>query len=136
MCYAAQVRAEFKQFQRAFGAVMDLKTCVKTCWWERGRDPMRKALAKTPRAMIRELRQIVPPELRENLLEADAATMAALEEELFALRRRVADAQRALAIKPTKKAQEDVRIGTNKSSAALCSICSPGGPRCDSRRAW
>jgi hypothetical protein len=64
--------------------------------------------------MIRELRQIGPPELRENLLKADAATMAALEEELFALRRRVADAQRALAIKPTKKAQADVRIGTNK----------------------
>jgi putative SOS response-associated peptidase YedK len=118
MCYSAQVRAEFKQFQRAFGAVMDLKTYVKTFWWERGRDPMRKALAKAPRAMIRELQEIGPPELRENLLEADAATMAALEEELFALRRRVADAQRALAVKPTKKAQEDVRIGTNKGKAA------------------
>jgi putative SOS response-associated peptidase YedK len=118
MCYSAQVQAEFKQFQRAFGAVMDLNTYVKTFWWEKGRDPLRKSLAKAPRAMIRELQQIGPPELRENLLEADAATMAALEEELFALRRRVADAQRALAVKPTKKAQEDVRIGTNKGKAA------------------
>ena len=34
-------------------------------------------------------------------------------QEAFKQRRRVADAERALAVKPTKKAQEDVRIGSN-----------------------
>lgn len=118
MCYSAQVHAEWKKFQRATGAVMDLKTYVRTFWWDQGRDPLRKQLAKAPRAMIRELQEIGPPELRENLAAQDAAAIAALEEELFALRRRVGDAQRALQTKVTKKAQEDVRIGTKKGKAA------------------
>src|SRR3546814_12898450 len=37
----------------------------------------------------------------------------------FAQRKRVADAQRALQARETKKAREDVRIGTNKMEAAL-----------------
>ncbi|MBD9368869.1 SOS response-associated peptidase family protein [Xanthomonas sp. XNM01] len=118
MCYSAQVHAEWKKFQRTTGAVMDLDTYVRTFWWDQGRDPLRKQLAKAPRAMIRELQEIGPPELRENLAEQDAAAIAALEEELFALRRRVGDAQRALQTKVTKKAQEDVRIGTSKGRAA------------------
>lgn len=118
MCYSAQVHAEFKQFKRAFPDVaMDLKAYVKTFWWDQDRDPLRKKAAKAPRAMIRELQDIGPPELRERLLAQDAAAVAALEEELFALRRRVGDAQRALLKKVTKKAQEDVRIGTNKGVA-------------------
>src|SRR5690606_40087640 len=38
--------------------------------------------------------------------------------ELFSLRRRVADAERSLKLKDTKKARDDVRIGTNKGKAA------------------
>lgn len=38
--------------------------------------------------------------------------------ELFAQRRRVADAERALQTKETKKARDDVRIGSNKVAAA------------------
>ena len=97
---------------------MDVETYVKTFWWDRGKDPMRKKVSKATRATMRELQEIGPPELRESLLAQDAAAAAALEEELFALRRRVGDAQRALQVKVTKKAQEDVRIGTNKGKAA------------------
>lgn len=52
MCYSAQVQAEFKAFQRAFGAVMDINAYVKTFWWDQGKDPRR---VKAPRAMVREL---------------------------------------------------------------------------------
>ena len=37
-----------------------------------------------------------------------------LTQELFTQKRRVADAERALQVKETKKAREDVRIGTDK----------------------
>ena len=117
MCYSAQVHAEWKQFQREFGAVMDLNQYIKTFWWDQGRSPL-KAVGMAPRATLRELKAIGPPDMRENLEQAEAAAIAALEEELFALRRRVGDAQRALQVKVTKKAQEDVRIGTNKGKAA------------------
>jgi len=111
MCYSAQVQAEFKQFQRAFGAVMDLNTYVKTFWWDRGRDPRR---IKAPRAMVRELLEIGPPELQANIREADADEIDDLTREIFDQRRRVADAERALQVKETKKALNDVRVGTKK----------------------
>lgn len=114
MCYSAQVHAEFKQFKRQFGAIMDLNAYVKTFWWGQGLNP----IAKAPRAMIRELQEIGPPELQANLREADTAAIAALEQEMFSQRKRVADAERKLLTKETKKARDDVRIGGNKVAQA------------------
>ncbi|NJC47304.1 UNVERIFIED_ORG: putative SOS response-associated peptidase YedK [Xanthomonas campestris] len=111
MCYSAQIRADFKEFQRAFGAVMDIETYVKTFWWGEGAQARR---IKAPRAMVRELLEIGPPELQENLRAADAAEADTLTREIFDQKRRVGDAERALQLKETKKAREDVRIGTNK----------------------
>ncbi|APP84454.1 hypothetical protein BI317_09965 [Xanthomonas hortorum pv. gardneri] len=111
MCYSALIRAEFKEFQRAFGAVMDIDTYVKTFWWGEGAQARR---IKAPRAMVRELLEIGPPELQENLRAADAAEADTLTREIFDQKRRVGDAERALQLKETKKAREDVRIGTNK----------------------
>ena len=45
--------------------------------------------------------------------------VAALEHEIFKQRKRLADAERALATKPTKKAADDQRIATNKVEGAL-----------------
>lgn len=59
MCYSARVYAELKRYRRLFPEVkMDVKTYVKTFWWDRGKNPM----AKAPRALIRELQQLGPPE--------------------------------------------------------------------------
>ena len=115
MCYSAQVYAEFKDFKRHFPDVkMDLNAYVKTFWWDRGLNP----LAKAPRAMIRELMEIGPPELQATLRAADAEAIAQLEQEMFAQRKRVADAERKLQTKETKKARDDVRIGGNKVAQA------------------
>jgi len=119
MCYSAQVYAELKRYRRLFPEVkMDVETYVKTFWWDRGKNPM----AKAPRALIRELQNLGPPDLAANLLQADAAAIAALEQEVFAQRRRVADAERKLQTKVTKKAQEDVRIGSTKVELAMARI--------------
>ncbi|TAA08579.1 hypothetical protein EA658_17995 [Pseudoxanthomonas winnipegensis] len=115
MCYSAQVHAEFKQFQREFGAVMDLNEYVRVFWWREGKDPRR---IKAPRQMIRELLEIGPPDLQARLRAADAEDTDALTREIFDQRRRVADAERALQVKETKKALNDVRVGTNKVEAA------------------
>lgn len=111
MCYSAQVYAEFKQFQREFGAVMDIESYVQTFWWDRGKDPRR---VKAPAAMLRELLAIGPPELQANIREAAGAESDSLTREIFDQKRRVADAERSLQTKETKKAREDIRIGSNK----------------------
>lgn len=110
MCYSAQVYAEFKQYQRLFGATMDIDEYVRTFWSE----PDRPRRVKAPRAMIRELLEIAPADLGINLRAADAAEADTLTREIFDQKRRVADAERALQVKETKKAREDVRIGSNK----------------------
>ena len=115
MCYSAQVYAEFKDFKRHFpDAVMDLNAYVKTFWWDRGLNP----IAKAPRAMVRELMEIGPPDLQATLRAADAEAIAQLEQEMFAQRKRVADAERKLQTKKTKKSRDDVRIGGNKVAQA------------------
>lgn len=114
MCYSAQVYAEYKQYQRQFGAVMDIDEYVRTFWSPEER-PRR---VKAPRAMIRELLEIAPPDLQANLRAADAAEADTLTREIFDQKRRVADAERALQVKETKKAREDVRIGSNKIAQA------------------
>jgi putative SOS response-associated peptidase YedK len=91
---------------------------------------------KAPRSLIRELEESGPSELRAALLAQDQADMAALEQAVFAQRRRVADAERALQVKVTKKAQEDVRIGSNKVKHAMRRLEILKGTRSDEDRIY
>lgn len=115
MCYSALVKAEYTKFVKLFGATMDLETYVQTYWNDDrpvGRRP------RVPRAAERDILEHGPPELAEIIRQWDAQEADDLTRELFAQRKRVADAERALQAKETKKAREDVRIGTNKVKAA------------------
>lgn len=117
MCYSAMVYAEYKKYVREHGALMDVNAYVKLFWWQQGRDPVRRPRA--PRAMERELLRDGRPDLAEAIRQWDAQEIAQLEQEIFKQRKRVADGERALQSKPTKKAQEDVRIGAAKVEQAM-----------------
>lgn len=117
MCYSAQISREYKKFVRATGGQgMDIHAYVKLFWWDQGKDPGKRP--KVPRGVERDLLANGPPEVAEMVRSWDAWEMDQLTQEIFAQRRRVADAERALQAKATKKAAEDVRIGTNKVGAA------------------
>ncbi|MBB1061868.1 SOS response-associated peptidase family protein [Marilutibacter spongiae] len=116
MCYSALVKAEFTRFVREYGAIMDIETYVKTYWGDDGRPVGRRP--KVPRAAERDILEHGPPEVAELIRQWDAAEVNDLTQELFNQRKRVADGERALQAKATKKAAEDVRIGTNKVKAA------------------
>jgi putative SOS response-associated peptidase YedK len=118
MCYSAMIYAEIKQLERRLMCKVDVKWYVQTFWIDRGKNPFAKR-TKAPRAMERELLVDGPPELAEAVAEADRREIEALEQEIFAQRRRVADAERALQAKATKKAANDARIGRNKVQAAM-----------------
>src|SRR3546814_16123004 len=69
-----------------------------------------------------------PPGIAAAVAEADRAEVDRLTQEVFAQRKRVADAQRALQARETKKAREEVRIGTTKMEAALRRLHEPKQP--------
>nr|WP_246071967.1 SOS response-associated peptidase family protein [Lysobacter aestuarii] len=95
---------------------MDIETYVKTYWGDDGRPVGRRP--KVPRAAERDILDHGPPEVAELIRQWDATEVDDLTRELFNQRKRVADGERALQSKATKKAAEDVRIGTNKVKAA------------------
>lgn len=113
MCYSAQVFAGFRKFQRQTGSKMAIRDYVKLFWRDLGKDPYAKR-QKVPRAMEIDILQSGPDEVAELIRAWDADEMTDLSQELFKQKRRVADGQRKLLEKVTRKAQDDVRIGTDK----------------------
>lgn len=117
MCYSAMVLAEIREYERMLGASVDPKWYVQTFWIDQGKNPYRRR--KAPRSMELDVLARGPAEAAAAIRQADQDETANLEREVFAQRKRVADAQRSLQAKATKKAQEDVRIGTAKIEVAL-----------------
>ena len=118
MCYSAMVHAEHKKFVRETGSEMDIDSYVRIFWIGEQRDPFRKR-PRVPRALERDILQNGPEEVAQLIRQWDESESQALQQEIFAQRKRVADAERKLQSKVTKKAQEDVRIGTDKVSKAM-----------------
>ena len=120
MCYSAQLVAAHHRYLRLTGAEMDFDQ-FKEIYGVRAHDPS----IRIPRAVDRWFAQ--PGSEAELELDALAeqhrkAEIAKLERELFALRKRTADAERVLAAKPTKSAAESKRIATDKTARALARL--------------
>jgi putative SOS response-associated peptidase YedK len=114
MCYSAQVYAAARKYRRLTGADISNKEFAKLYFLDQGKNPYRKKRPKVARATEIDFLVNGPPEIAEAIQAYDAQEMAELEQELFKQKKRVADGERALKVKATKKAQEDVRIGTDK----------------------
>ncbi len=116
MCYSAQIRADYRDYTRLFGAHLSIKEFVKLFY---GRQ---EAKLKIPKALETAFeRDATTPEELEirGLIEAFKADRAmTLEQELFAQRKRLADAERTLQTKQTKGALDSQRIATAKISKA------------------
>lgn len=117
MCYSAMVYAEIGKLERKLGIKIDPDWYVKEFWIKKGKDPYKRP--KMPRALELAALANAPPPIQAAVREADQAEIDRLTQELFKQRKRVADAERALQAKETKKSREDVRIGTNKVEAAM-----------------
>jgi putative SOS response-associated peptidase YedK len=115
MCYSAQVYADWRKFSRMFGATMSVGEFYRT-FWQRNNEP--EAKVKIPKAMEQAFADPQTDDERRIKVEIDAwrtGEATRLEQELFAQRKRLADAERVLAgPKPTKKAADDARIAPAK----------------------
>lgn len=113
MCYSAMVEQDLKKLAREFDAQVDWSV-----YEEIAGARAEGARIKLPKAMDDAL--VAPGGRLASLVERwRIGEIARLEQEIFAQRKRVADAERSLKVKQTKKALNDVRIGTDKVSKAL-----------------
>jgi putative SOS response-associated peptidase YedK len=117
MCYSAQIWAEYRKYERAFGAGLSIQQYVRF-FWERRKDGTWRKIAKAVKDSFADPRNEDEQKIHDLIMEADAELVSKLETELFTQKKRLADAERALAFKVTKKAQNEQRIATNKMEAA------------------
>ncbi len=120
MCYSAQITAAYQKLVRMTGATLSLQEFAALY----AHDPGKKR-PKTPKAMDDAFRAgASPAELAvwAEVEQWNRAEAAVMEQELFFNRKRLADAERALQVKETKKAREDVRIAGNKIDRALAKL--------------
>lgn len=112
MCYSAQVWQAYQDYVRRFGAEISIREFVELYV-----DRAKGEKIKTTKAMDTAFLRADLPEAHEiaPLIEAwNAAQTTDLEQLLFKQRKRLADAERILHTKPTKKAHDDKRIAGNK----------------------
>lgn len=117
MCYSAQVEADYLTYIRRFGAHLGIDDFYRLFY-----ENARGAKLKYPKAM--EAPFAHPKTDREREIKAlidefHKAESMRLEQELFAQRKRLAEAERKLQGKPTKAAAESARIAGSKIDQAL-----------------
>ena len=112
MCYSSQIIAEWKLYVRHYGVQIDVKEYFDLFWRRWVGEKI-----KTPKALDDGFTQPETEDERkiaQAIADWRAAETMRMEQELFKQRRRLADAERAKAEKPTKKAAEEIRITGNK----------------------
>jgi putative SOS response-associated peptidase YedK len=117
MCYSAQLQAAYLKYLRETGAQMDMDQFVEI-FGARMTDPG----IRIPRAVERWFdapKNAQEMKIKSFIDQWRSSEVTKLERELFAQKKRLADAERALAAKTTKAATESQRIATNKIQQTL-----------------
>lgn len=114
MCYSAQIRSDYKKYVRVVGHenALSLKAFFEK-YWERTKNNA----VKIPQALdawFDGRLETEAADIRQAIQTWRADQTSKLQQDLFKQKKRLADAERTLQTKTTKKAQEDVRIATSK----------------------
>jgi len=113
MCYSAQAWQDYRKYTREFGSTLAIDEYIRLFWSQR------KAgnLSKFPKAMLDAFaggKTEKEATVAKLIAEWRGEQASAIEQELFAQKKRLADAERTLQTKVTRKAQNDQRIATDK----------------------
>lgn len=112
MCYSALVWASYHKYQKAFGADIDIKAFVKL-YEARAEDPRIRIPKGVDLAFLKD-DAAESKSIRDCINDWNAALVTRSELDLFKQAKRLADAERKLAIKDTKTALNEQRIAGNK----------------------
>ena len=119
MCYSAQVIADWREYAREHGAALTLHD-FWSVYSQRLSDPSIRIPKAMDAAFMRD-----PPigeleaQLQRVIADWKTQQIGKLEPEMFVQRKRLADAQRKLQVKPSKGAADSARIAANKVEQAL-----------------
>jgi putative SOS response-associated peptidase YedK len=117
MCYSAQIQAAFSEYRRRTGAQIDIDQFTEI-FGARVSD----SSIRIPRAVERwfdDPKTAEEKRIRSLIEESRNAETTKLEQEVFAQKKRLADAERKLEVKVTKAATESKRIAGEKTERAL-----------------
>jgi hypothetical protein len=117
MCYSAQIWADYRRYLRDFGAELSIKEFYDLFWRRKG-DPKVK-IPKALEAAFDKPSTDLERQIKALVDEFSAEQEVKLQQELFKQKKRLADAERVLQTKSTKKAEEEQRISTSKIEWAL-----------------
>ena len=114
MCYSAMIQADYDKYVREYGATMSLDDFALNVWARPERNPSRRQRAKKRVRAMEDWLRGADAKLWEQIVAERAQRESEAQQELFKQARRLADAERSLLTKTTKKAQEDQRIASAK----------------------
>jgi putative SOS response-associated peptidase YedK len=120
MCYSAQIKADYGHFVRQYGAIISIKRFVELFWERR-----KGGWGRVPKAMRDAFRKPMAEdqfELAKLVAEGDRELATSIEADLLAQTKRLEVAAATLASRPTKKAENDRRIATDKIARAQASL--------------
>jgi putative SOS response-associated peptidase YedK len=112
VCYSAMVKADYKKYRQMFGASLSLDEFHDLLF--RRAEGAKLKVPKALDAAFEHPQNDDERAIKELIDRYNAQQATAFEQELFKQRKRLADAERTLQTKVTKRAEDDQRIATNK----------------------
>jgi len=112
MCYSAECKQQYNAYVEDFGANISLRDFYQL-YLKRQQLPLMK-IAKGMDANFEHPKNDKERAIHSLIAQYNAAQAAKMEQDLFAQRKRLADAERILLTKTTTKAENDQRIATDK----------------------
>ena len=120
MCYSAQIERDWRKYLRVMGpeASLNLEDFIKKYWWRQHEFPSMK-IPKAIDAWFADPQSADQREVAAFIEDFNNNEVAKLEREMFTQKKRLADAERSLQRKETKKALNDQRVSSSKIEWAL-----------------
>ena len=117
MCYSAMVWADYRSYVRFYGAIISIREFIQL--FQAKRDGAKVSILRGMADAFMEPRNAQEREIKSMIDAYNQYETTRLEGELFKQRTRLADAERQLRMKVTKRASEDWRIATVKIDQTL-----------------
>ena len=138
MCYSAQIERDWNKYVRIVGpdAALNLEDFIKKYWWRQHEFPSMK-IPKAVDAWFTRDGNGDQAKIADMIETFNEKEIAKLEQEMFKQKKRVADAERTLQTKATKKALETIsaspRTKSNGRSASWATSSARNSSRRDAR---
>lgn len=120
MCFSAQVECDLQKLSKTFDAEVDEQAFAELL--EERLSNRAIKISKALEANFLAPQSPIQERITANISQYKADEVSRLEAELFEQKKRLADAQRKLAVKETKAAREHQRISSNKIKWSLAKL--------------